>query len=681
MKVGIDLGTTFSVVARYDPEQSNAVVITNDKGLLLTPTVLSFSEGANPVAGDDAYELLKANRSHCVTDFKKTLGMDVKYKLAGKEYLSSDLYTIMYRHLVRMAESSAGEKIEAAAITVPAYFNDIQRNAAKNAAISAGIPDVRVLNEPTAAAICYGYRRKTDRTVMVYDLGGGTIDVTVCRVHNNSIEVIGTAGNHLLGGNNWNNELLDYVSKLFEADFGVNPGDDPAARERLLEHADSYKKLLSEYESVEYRISYGGDDGVYTINRRVFEDLTAHLMSATLDVIHDVRVDGEPLDPSTVDEVLLVGGSTRMPGIRSFLVTNGFPEIVELSDSDVDTAVAKGAAIAAALINNRNEGLSEFTVSDATSISLGLLTEDDGGEAYRNTILIPKGSKYPVSNTGHLRIRENNVTDHLDVYVLQGESLDPADCTVLAKRTVTGFVNSGAGMVFDITLSYDSDGIVEVFARHGDQELTVTKNDTFTDTAWMRFSPKEKSMDTTIAKEVVFIADMSRSMWPHAETVRDCIRGLANKLDGESTTFSLIGFGDKCRMECGPGDDLDALLDAVGRMKPGYLGHYGPGTSGDPLSLLLDESPKIDHAIFAIIITDGNWESRDRAVSSARDCRNEKIILFTVCYGDEPDRSFIRQLSDRDANSLFTTVDNLRNVTDTIAIAVRNCSTGLREIH
>ena len=370
-----------------------------------------------------------------------------------------------------------------------------------------------------------------------------------------------------------------------------------------------------------------------------------------------------------------------MPGIRTFLQSNGFGNIVELSDTDVDTAVAKGAALAAALFSGNEAGLAEFSVNDATSISLGLLTESNDGESYRNTILIPKGSKFPVSSTGHLRIRENNVTDHLDVYILQGESLDPSDCTVLAKRTVTGFENPGSGMVFDITLSYNKDGIVEVTARHGDRELTVTQNDSFADTAWMRFSPKERSMDTSIAKEVVFIADMSRSMWPHTETIRDCIRGLAQKLDGESTAFSLIAFGDRSRSECGPGGDLGDLMDAVDRLKPGYISHYGPGTSADPPETLLDMSVEMKTAIFAIIITDGNWKSRDHAISSARDCRTEKIILFTVCYGDEPDRSFIRQLSDRDANTLFTTVDNLRNVTDTIAIAVRNSATGLRELH
>ena len=685
MKVGIDLGTTFSVVAKYDPAISDASVILNKEGLELTPSVLCFDDNGNTIAGWSAHARLIENKPGCVTDFKKTLGMETKYKLGGKEYYSSDLYSILYRYLITTAESVAGDRIESAVITVPAYFNDIQRNAAKNAAISAGIINVRVMNEPTAAAICYGYRKTSDRTIMVYDLGGGTIDVTVCRVHDKSIEVIGTAGNHLLGGNNWNAALLEYVCRQFESDYGINPGDDSAVREKLLDRADAYKKLLSTEDYVDYEIEYGDEKAVYRVTKDDFETATSHLMDATLDVIHQVMVDGEPLDPDTVDEVILVGGSTRMPYIRRFLNDNGFAEVVELDAREVDTAVAKGAALAAALISHEETGLTDFEITDSTSISLGLLTESDDGEKYRNTILIPKGSKLPVSSTGHLRIRENNVTDYLDIYVLQGESLDPADCTVLAKRTVTGFNNPGTGMVFDITLSYNKEGMVTVTAKHGDKELTVTQSDAVADTAWIRFSPRSQSMDssvTSIAKEVVFIADMSRSMWPHTDKVKDCIRTLAEKLDGESTTFTLLGFGDRTRCECGPGADLDEFIKSVDAMKPGYISHFGTGTSADPLEELLDLSVGIGKAIFAIIITDGNWDSRNRAVNSARDCHAEKrMVLFTVCYGDDPDRSFIKQLSDRDADSIFTTVDNLGNVTDTIAIAVRNKSTGLREIH
>ncbi len=685
MKVGIDLGTTFSVVAKYDQSLSDASVVLNKEGLELTPSVLCFESGGTPVAGWEAHKRLISNHPGCVTDFKKTLGMETKYRLGGKEYYSSDLYSILYRYLAATAEESADEKIESAVITVPAYFNDIQRNAAKNAAISAGISDVRVMNEPTAAAICYGYRRSSNRTIMVYDLGGGTIDVTVCNVGDRTIEVAGTAGNHLLGGNNWNAALLEHVCRLFESDFGINPGDDSSVREMLLDRADAYKKLLSVNEYVDYEIEYAGDKATYRITRDDFESATSHLMEATMDVVHQVTVDGVEVDPASIDEVILVGGSTRMPYIRRHLAKHGFPNVVELDSKEVDTAVAKGAALAAALMSGTETGLTDFVVSDSTSISLGLLTESNDGEHYYNTILIPKGSKFPVSSTGHLRIRENNVTDHLDVYVLQGESQAPADCTVLAKRTVTGFDNPGTGMVFDITLSYNSDGIVEVTARHGDTELKVKQNDTVSDMAWMHFSPRNQTMDASIAnmaKEVVFIADLSRSMWPHTDKVKDCIRTLAEKLDGEATSFTLLGFADRTRLVCGPGARLEEFLPSVEAVKTGYLSRYGTGTAADPLEELLDLEQSMKHPVFAIIITDGNWDSRDHAVSSARDLRQEKrVVLFTVCYGDEPDRSFIRQLSDRDADSIFTTVDNLGNVTDTIAIAVRNKSTGLREMH
>ena len=681
MKIGIDLGTTFSVVARYDSNRSDAVVVTNEQGLSLTPSVLCFTGDPEPLAGWKAHERLVTNDPGCVTDFKKTLGLNgYTYVANGVSYTSTDLYIRLYRHLLNTAVASTGEKVEAAVITVPAYFNDIQRNAARYAASSAGINVLRVVKEPVAAAICYGYRNRSNRRILVYDLGGGTVDVTVCDIRNKSIEVVDTKGDHMLGGNNWDEALLTHVCSLFNAEFGVNPEDDPSVREGLLYRADSYKRLLSDQESVEYEIEYKGDKAVYTVTREDFETITSHLMASTLEVIDRLTVDGAPLDRSTVDEVLLTGGSTRMPCIRSFLERNGFHVVNEPVSSDADTAVAKGAALACALYSGSDTGISEFVLKDKVNLSLGFLTESDDGKSYCNTILIPEGSPLPVERTGKLRIRENNCTDRLEIYVLQGESRDPADCDVIAKKVVSGFPNAGQGMVFDVTLSYDEEGFVNVTANQGGYELQVAEDTIPADLAWRSFAPSERTLDRSVTKELAFCVDMSRSMWPQVEKIKEFVKGTADALRGDNTTYTLIAFADKCKVVCGPGADLETFNGAVDSLKTGYLNRLGPGTAAQPLTTIDELLRDISGARFAVIVTDGVWESRDEAVAAARDCKVHKIPVYAVCYGDMQDESFIRQVASLDRGALYTTINNLKNVTDTIAVAIRNNPTGLMEM-
>ena len=586
----------------------------------------------------------------------------------------------MYRHLLSAAVASTGEEVESAIITVPAYFNDVQLSAAKYAATTAGINVRRVMKEPVAAAICYGYRNRSDRRILVYDLGGGTFDVTLCDVRSKSIEVIDTKGDHMLGGNNWNEVLLSHVCSMFEAEFGVNPQDDPAVREGLLYRADAYKKLLSEQESVDYEIEYRGDRAVYTVTRKDFENATSHLLASTLRVIDQLKVGGEPLDHGSVDEVLLTGGSARMPSLRPFLEANGFRKVVEPSASDADTAVAKGAALACALYSNADTGVSDFVLKDKVNLSLGFLTESDDGRSYCNTILVPVGSPMPVRNSGQLRIRENNCTDRLELFVLQGESRDPADCDVIAKKIVTGFPNSGRGMVFDITLSYNEEGFVEVSAYHDGYELKVTDDKIPVDLAWMRFAPSERTLDRNVTKELAFCVDLSRSMWPHVNDVKSFVIETARALQGDNTTYTLITFADKCRQICGPGADLEVFQDAVESIKTGYLDRLGPGTAAQPFSMLDEVLKDRPGARFAVVVTDGVWESRDEAVNAARECRQHRLPIYAVCYGEERDESFIRQIASLDKSALYSTMSNLKNVTDTIAVAIRNNPTGLMEM-
>lgn len=274
MMVGIDLGTTYSAVARYDPSMRSAEIVPNREGMLLTPTVVC-TDGGSGIIGDAAADMLRRGIPGCAADFKKHIG---RQESSGPGQSAAELARIMYSQLAAAAEETAGERIEGAVLTVPAYFDDVQRCAVIDAAKDAGIEVVRVLNEPTAAALFYGRRYSGDRTVLVYDFGGGTTDITLCRLTDRGTEILATAGNSDIGGNRWDVMLLSHMSALFEDEFGVSPADDPAVREDLLFRAEAYKRLLSEKDSVEYSMEYGGMTAVRTIRRSDLESMCRPLL-------------------------------------------------------------------------------------------------------------------------------------------------------------------------------------------------------------------------------------------------------------------------------------------------------------------------------------------------------------------------------------------------------------------
>jgi len=680
MKIGIDLGTTLSVLAKYDPDVSDSVVIPGDEGTFLTPSVIDFSDPDNPVIGSAAYRNLVSGNQNCIADFKKNLGRDVApFRSEGREFTSEDMYRMMYGHLVKHAIAATGESVDSAVITVPAYFDDIQRRAAKQAATDAGITVTRVINEPTAAAIEYGYRRYENALIMVLDIGGGTTDATICSARNGLIQILDSEGDHHLGGNQWNEILLGIACARFENEFGFDPMSVEAVREKLIYLADSYKKVLSASDGIDFEISCEGFKGTYHITREEFEEATQYLVAAVGKVVSSLVLDGVPLTPKDVTEVLLVGGSTRLPSIRPMLESLGYTRITSFKDIETDTAVAKGAALVAALYAGNETGMREVVVKDTAPHSLGFLTESDDGSRYVNTILIPKGSAIPTRSESCIRIRENNTSDRIEIYILQGESTEPKDCTVISKWMISGFPNDGDGMVFDLILSYDVNGMVEVSAEHSGYALKVTSEERGDDFGWMALAPSRRDLDTHVAKEVAFVIDMSKSMWKELDKVKESVRSNAEILNGENTGFTLIGFADRSRTVCGPGADLETLVKSLDYLKGVYLNGFGTGTNSDPLEHLYRTMDGVRGAHFAALFTDGCWDCRNDAVFSAEVCRNENILVYAFGFGSEVDESFLRQIATLDGNALHTTADKLKYVTDTIAVAIRDNPTGLRE--
>ncbi len=673
MKVGIDLGTTYSAVARYDTKNSKPVIIPNAFGKEITPSVICFLDDGDILVGEDAKDMQSNGTGVNAAAFKRNMGDgSIAVSFNGKDYTSEDLSAMLLKHLIQDAERATGEKVDEAVITVPAYFNDFQRTATIRAGESCGVKVPKIINEPTAAAISYGYKHSNDKTLMVYDLGGGTFDVTIVRISKGNIEVIGTDGNHILGGKDWDAAIVKYVCDQFIDEYDVDPRDDLPTKNELIVAAEGYKKTLSIAESVTIPINYEGYSAKYTLTRDEFESMTEHLLEATKEVCLNLMGD-LGLAWTDIDEILLVGGSTRMPAVARFLRDLTGREVI--AHSDTDLAVAKGAAIVSELYNSKATGLrAEMTVIDVTAHSLGALSVSPDGSKFVNEIIIKKNSKVPCTASRQFTIKKGNMTDRIEVYTLQGESRMPLDCNVLAKVVITGFYNNGQGLNVDIEYNYDQNGVVNIAAYQDGEPLTVEAQPIDEDIRWMGGSPKNRRSDECILKNIAICVDLSRSMdGEPIERAKASIRDFVNTLQNDDTYFSLIGFGDKIKVVQDLSNDPRAVLASIDELKVKMVGR---GTDASPLDTarsMLGSKPGVG---IIVVLTDGIWGKRDRAVEQAIGCRNDNITIIAVGLG-EADTSFLRQIATVDDGALFTTIDRLGDTFGTIATAISSGSMGL----
>ena len=673
MKVGIDLGTTYSAVARYDKASNKPVMLNNAFGKEITPSVICFLDDGDILVGEDAKDMQSNGTGVSAAAFKRNMGDgSIVVSFDGKDYTAEDLSAMLLKHLIEDAEKAAGEKIEEAVITVPAYFEDAQRTATKRAGEKCGVRVPKIINEPTAAAISYGYKHSADKTLLVYDLGGGTFDVTIVRITKGNIEVIGTNGNHILGGKDWDAAIVKYVCDKFTNEFDVDPRDDLPTKNELIVAAEGYKKTLSIAESVTIPVNYEGCSEKYTLTRDEFESMTEHLMNATKDVCEEL-IDSLGMQWTDIDEILLCGGSTRMPGVAKFLKDLTGREVV--THGDTDLAVAKGAAITAELYSSSNTGMrAAMQVSDVTAHSLGALAESQDGKKYVNEIMIKRNSKVPSTCKKQFSIKPNNMTDKIEVYTLQGESRVPLDCNVLAKVVITGFYNDGRGAIIDIEYNYDENGIVNIKAFQGDEPLEVKSEPVPEDIRWMGGSPRDRPSDEKIAKNIAICVDLSRSMEGEPiEAAKDSIRNFVRTLSDDKTKFSLIGFGDKIKVVQELTNDTDVIIGSIEDLKVKMLGR---GTDASPLDTARAILGNTPGAGIAVILTDGIWGKRENAVEQALRCRSENITIIAIGLG-EADTSFLRQIATVDDGALFTTIDKLGDTFGTIATAISTGTMGL----
>ena len=676
MWVGIDLGTTNSTVAAIDDNTGESIVVTNEDGNRFIPSVICFQDDGTVIIGNKAKKMMNEGMKNCVSAFKFGMGdKDTVFSTTNGEYTAEDLSALMIDYLLKNAKANTGvEEITDAVITVPAYFDDLQRKSTIRAAQKNGLNVMRIVNEPTSAAVHYGYRCDKDRTILVYDLGGGTFDATFIKISNGILDVIATGGNSKLGGLEWDKVILRTVADRFKSKYGIDPRKDPSAMGILKTASEECKIALSSDDEYIMDVKIANKNVKYRIKRDWFETNTEFLLKETGSSIEAI-MEENGLTWNDVDEILLVGGSVKMPSVQRYVRSiSGKP--VSIHD-DVDDAVALGAATFADMFARANNGMRSIDIADVTSHSLGALCTDIEADCFFNKVIIKRNSKIPAEGLTQFKIVKGNYSKSIDVYILQGDSRNPSDCVVLDHKIVSGFNNLGDGVIIDVHVGYDVNGIVTLRATHDDEELNVQNAKIEGDYSWMsgRISdaPREKDVLPT---NIMFCVDVSRSMEKEGalEEAKKCIKNFIRNIDNDDVHFGLIAFGDKSECICDFDTDISIFCDRLDELKPNMLGR---GTDSSPLGMALTNvSDRVGIGII-VIVTDGKWGNAKQAQQQSNLCSERTIPIFAIGLGNV-DKIFLDKIANTTEGALFTRISNLDNAFSTIAGAINSGRIGMR---
>ncbi|MFZ0926730.1 MAG: molecular chaperone DnaK [Halobacteriota archaeon] len=554
--IGIDLGTTNSVVAVM--EGGEPVVIPNAEGNRTTPSVVAFIKNER-VVGEIAKRQAITNPDHTISSIKRKMGSDYKVTIEGKTYTPQEISAMIIQKLRQDAENYLGEKVNQAVVTVPAYFTDSQRQATKDAGTIAGLEVLRIINEPTAASLAYGLDKGEEQTILVFDLGGGTFDVSILDIGDGIFEVKATSGNNLLGGDDFDQRIIDYLADQFKKEQGIDLRNDKMALQRLKEAAEKAKIELSTLTSSVVNLPFitadqnGPKHLDITLTRAQFDKLSEDLIEKTMGPTRQAMKDAG-LNPNDVDRVLLVGGSTRIPAVQNAIKKY----LGKDPDRTInpDECVAIGAAIQAGVLVGE---VKDVLLLDVTPLSLGIETL---GAVF--TKLIEKNTTIPTKKSQVFSTAADNQTS-VEIHVLQGEREMVAGNKTLGRFQLVGILPAPRGVPqIEVTFDIDANGIVHVSAKDlgtgNEQKITITST-----------SGLSKEEINRLVKDAETHADEDRKRKEEAEirngadsmvyTAEKTLREMGEKID-ESRKSKVTAEIEKVR-DALKGADIDAIKQAT----------------------------------------------------------------------------------------------------------------------